>query len=59
MADHYMLTFNMKTYHSYSISEIENMIPYDRDIHVGLIQNKLAEEKMNLEDGSVWNPGGV
>ena len=32
-------------YHKYSLTEIENMIPWERDIHIILLLQALAEEK--------------
>ena len=33
-------------YHKYSLSEIENMIPWERDIYVGLLKQLLEEEEL-------------
>lgn len=38
----------MVQHHKYSVTEIENLIPYERDIYVGLLNDylrKLEEEK--------------
>lgn len=32
-------------HHKYSLSELENMIPWERDIYVSLLINYLEEEK--------------
>lgn len=32
-------------YHKYSLTEIENMMPWERDIYVALLKNHLEEEK--------------
>jgi hypothetical protein len=31
-------------HHKYSLTEIENMIPWERDIYVGLLVNYIKEE---------------
>jgi len=36
-------------YHKYSLWEIENMIPWERDIYVGLLQQHLEEENMKQQ----------
>jgi hypothetical protein len=36
-------------YHKYSLTEIENMIPFERDIYVAMLVNFLEEEKQRLE----------
>jgi hypothetical protein len=35
-------------FHKYSIGEIESMIPFERDIYVGLLENYIEEEKQRL-----------
>ena len=32
--------------HKYSLTEIENMIPWERDIYVGLLKQHLEEEEL-------------
>ena len=36
-------------YHKYSLQEIENMIPFEREIYVALLVQHLEEEKQRLE----------
>lgn len=33
-------------HHKYSLTEIENMIPWERDVYVGLLENYLEEQKL-------------
>ncbi len=33
-------------FHKYSLTEIENLIPWERDIYVGLLQQHLEEEEL-------------
>ena len=33
-------------YHKYSLWEIENMIPWERDVYVELLQHHLEEEEL-------------
>ena len=33
-------------YHKYSLTEIENMMPWERDIYVGLLRLHLEEEEL-------------
>lgn len=44
-----MLNFNLMQHHKYSLSDIENMIPFERDIYVILLQKYLAEEAARRE----------
>jgi len=32
-------------YHKYSLSEIENMLPWEREIYLALLKNHIEEEK--------------
>jgi len=40
------LNFALMQYHKYSLTEIENMMPWERDIYVGLLQQHLEEEEL-------------
>ena len=35
----------MMQHHKYSLTELENMIPFEREIYVGLLLNYIKEEK--------------
>lgn len=36
-------------YHKYSLEELENMIPFEREIYVSLLVQHLEEEKQRLK----------
>lgn len=36
-------------YHNYSLADIENMIPFEREIYIALLVQHLEEEKKKLE----------
>ena len=36
-------------HHKYSLTEIENMLPWEREIYVGLLQNWIKEENKRIE----------
>jgi hypothetical protein len=36
-------------HHKYSLTELEEMIPFERDIYVHLLLNYLEEEKKKME----------
>ena len=42
----------MMQHHKYSLTEIENMLPWEREIYVGLLQNFIREENKRLEQES-------
>lgn len=37
-------------HHKYSLTEIENLIPFERDIYVSLLNQFLEEENERLRD---------
>ena len=39
----------MMQHHNYSLAELENMIPWERDIYLGLLLNYIKEEKERQE----------
>jgi len=49
LESYFRLNFALMQYHKYSLWEIENMIPWERDIYVGLLQQHLEEENMKQQ----------
>ena len=47
--NYYQTVFAMVQHHKYSITEIENLIPYERDIYVAMLQEHLQKEKERQE----------
>jgi len=39
----------MIQHHKYSLTELENMLPWEREIYVGLLQNWIKEENKRIE----------
>ena len=39
----------MMQHHNYSLTELENMMPWEREIYIGLLLNYLEEEKKRRE----------
>ena len=39
----------MVTHYKYSLNELDNMIPWEREIYVGLMLQYIEEEKMRME----------
>ena len=46
LENYFRLNFALIQYHKYSLWEIENMIPWERDIYVGLLKHHLEEEEL-------------
>jgi len=49
LKNYYETNFAMVQHHKYSLSELENMLPWERNIYVSLLINYLKEEKERLE----------
>jgi len=45
LSNYYNTMFNMSYDHKYQISELENIYPYERDIYVKLLKDRLAAEE--------------
>jgi hypothetical protein len=43
------MNFALMQYHKYSLGEIENMIPFEREIYTAMLIQYLEEEKQRLE----------
>ena len=49
LESYFRLNFALMQYHKYSLTEIENMMPWERDIYVGLLKQHLEEEKLKQQ----------
>ena len=55
LENYYRLNFALMQYHKYSLKEIENLIPCERDIYVGLLQAHLEEERLKEQQQRASN----
>ena len=49
LKNYYETNFALMQHHKYSLSELETMLPWERNIYVGLLVNYLKEEKERIE----------
>ena len=47
--NYYKTNFAMVQHHGYSLSELENMMPWEREIYLGLLIEHIKEEKERVE----------
>ena len=52
---YFKLNFSLIQYHKYSLTEIENLIPWERDIYVGLLQQHLEDERLKQQQAKNRN----
>jgi len=45
LASYYTLNFQLMQHHKYSLNELENMMPFERDIYVSMLLSWIEEEK--------------
>ena len=55
LENYFRLNFSLIQYHKYSLPEIENMMPWERDIYVGLLQSHLEEERLKEQQRKASN----
>jgi len=46
---YYELNWNMMFHHHFSLTEIENMLPWEREIYIALITSYLEEENERIK----------
>ena len=49
LESYYKINFALVQHHKYSLTEIENMIPWEKEVYVTLLQQYLEEEKLKQE----------
>lgn len=45
IANYYNINFLLMYYHKYSLNDIESMMPFERDIYIGLLETELQKQK--------------
>ena len=50
LANYYELIFALVQHHKYSRTEIESLIPYERDVYVAMLSAHLKAEKERAEN---------
>ena len=50
LKNYYKTNFSLMQHHKYSLTELENMIPWERDIYVAMLIQYLEEENQKLKE---------
>lgn len=50
MTNFYKTNFNLMQFHKYALSDIENMMPWERSLYIDLLKAHLQEEKEKARD---------
>jgi hypothetical protein len=48
LESYYKTNFALVQHHKYSLSDIENLIPWERDIYITLLKNWIEEEEQRI-----------
>jgi hypothetical protein len=48
LMNYYKTNFSLMQHHKYALDDIENMLPFERDVYVALLLQHLEEEKEKL-----------
>ncbi len=46
---YFRINFALMQFHKYSLTEIVNLIPWERDIYLALLQQHIEEEKLKQQ----------
>ena len=49
LASYYKLNFSLMQYHKYSLTEIENMMPWEREIYLALLTDYIESENLKRQ----------
>ena len=52
LESYYKLNFSLMQHHKYSLTEIENMIPWEREIYLTLLNQYVEEENEKAQQQS-------
>ena len=52
---YYRINFALMQFHKYSLTEIENMMPWERDIYVGLLKQHIEDENLKAQQRAALN----
>ena len=52
LASYFEINFALMQHHKYSLTEIENMIPWEKDVYVALLEQYIEEENLKQQQQS-------
>ena len=50
LKNYFKSNFALMQHHKYSLTELENMMPWEREIYVGLVVEHVEEENRKMEE---------
>jgi len=52
LESYYKINFALMQYHKYSLTEIENMIPWEREIYLALLKDYIERENQKRQQSN-------
>lgn len=52
LESYYKINFALMQHHKYSLTELENMIPWERDIYIALLEQFIEAENLKAQQRS-------
>ena len=49
LESYYKINFPLMQHHKYSLTELENMIPWEKDVYVSLLEQYIEEENLKQQ----------
>jgi hypothetical protein len=49
LESYFKINFALMQFHKYSLTEIENMMPWERDIYLALLKQHIEEENLKAK----------
>ena len=50
LINYYRVNFSMMQHHQYSLTELENMLPWEREVYITLLLEWIAEENERIQE---------
>jgi len=52
LVNYYRINFALMQHHKYSLSDLENMFPFEREIYLTLLQQYIEEENLKARQNN-------
>ena len=53
LESYFKINFALMQHHKYSLTEIENMIPWEKDVYVALLEQYIEEENLKQKQSGL------
>ena len=53
LESYFKLNFALMQHHKYSLTEIENVMPWERDIYLGLLNQYIEDENLKAKQANM------